>query len=162
AIELKRGLERAAETAFEYLARPSRPIGTHAQREQLATVSAHHAKPTGAPAAEAVERGGADGAVSVAAAKCIKSRLDLVHALHVEGEALATLVLNRLRGALLCVAVKAPGFGDRRKELLRDIAAVTGGSVVSDELGKALEHVTLDDLGTADRVVVDRETTTIV
>jgi len=221
AIELKRGLDRGVESALEELARQSRPITNRAEREQVATVSAHNDRAIGARVAEAVDRVGAEGVVSVEEAKGIETTLDVVEGLQfdrgylspyfvtnpekmeavlespfilihdkrvaavkdlipvleqvsqqgrpllliaeeVEGEALATLVLNRLRGALLCVAVKAPGFGDRRKELLRDIAAVSGGKVVSEELGRALEHVTLDDLGTADRVVVDRETTTIV
>jgi len=80
----------------------------------------------------------------------------------VEGEALATLVVNRLRGALRCVAVKAPGFGDRRKAMLEDIAVLTGGRVVAQELGTKLEHVTLADLGRAERIVVTQDETTIV
>jgi chaperonin GroEL len=80
----------------------------------------------------------------------------------VEGEALATLVVNKLRGTLRCAAVKAPGFGDRRKEMLRDIAVLTGGNVISDDLGIKLENITLNDLGQAKRVTIDKENTTIV
>src|SRR5213592_2026416 len=80
----------------------------------------------------------------------------------VEGEALATLVVNKLRGTLKVVAVKAPGFGDRRKEMLRDIAVLTGGQVVSEELGFKLENATLNDLGRAKRVVIDKDNTTVV
>merc|ERR1711904_147576 len=80
----------------------------------------------------------------------------------VEGEALATLVVNKLRGGLKIAAVKAPGFGDRRKAMLEDIAILTGGQVISEDLGIKLENVTLEMLGTAKRVVVDKENTTIV
>ena len=80
----------------------------------------------------------------------------------VEGEALATLVVNKLRGTLQCAAVKAPGFGDRRKEMLRDIAVLTGGNVISDDLGIKLESITLNDLGQAKRITIDKENTTIV
>src|SRR3712207_4226043 len=79
-----------------------------------------------------------------------------------EGEALATLVVNKLRGTLSCAAVKAPGFGDRRKEMLKDIAILTGGQVIAEELGLKLENVTITDLGQAKRVKIDKENTTIV
>jgi chaperonin GroEL len=86
----------------------------------------------------------------------------LVVAEEVDGDALATLVVNRIRGVLPCAAVKAPGFGDRRKALLQDLAIVVGGHVITEELGKKLEHVTMDDLGSARRVVVDKDKTTVI
>ena len=80
----------------------------------------------------------------------------------IEGDALATLVVNKVRGVLLCVATKAPGFGDRRRALLEDLAVLTGGRLIAEELGVKLANVTLSDLGQAKRVIVDKESTTIV
>ena len=221
AIELKRGLDRGLQCAMEALGALSRPIGTSTERAQVATVSAHNDPAIGKLVADAVERVGVEGVVSVEEAKGTETTLDVVEGLQfdrgylspyfvthgermevvfeapyvlihdkriavardlipimeqviqagrpllviaedVEGEALATMALNKLRGTILCAAVKAPGFGDRRKELLRDIATVTGGEVIAEEAGKSLAHVTLAELGSADRIIVDRDTTTIV
>jgi chaperonin GroEL len=221
AIDIKRGLDRGTAVATEALAKLARPLQGKVERAQVATVSAHNDPAIGELVAEALERVGAEGVVSVEEAKGIETTLDVVEGLQfdrgylspyfvtdpekmetvlqapyilvhderlggiqeliplleqviksgrpllviadeVEGEALATLVLNRLRGTFLCVAVKAPGFGDRRKEQLQDIATVSGAQLVSKELGRTLEHTTLAELGSAERVVVDKDTTTIV
>jgi chaperonin GroEL len=221
AIDLKRGLDRAARAAVEALRAQSRPVQSAREKEQVATVSAHNDAAIGELVARAIEKVGTEGAVTVEEAKGTETALEVVEGLQfdhgylsayfvtdpekleaalddplillyegkistvkdilplleqiakrgspllvvaedVDGEALATLVVNRLRGALANVAVKAPGFGDRRKAMLEDIAIVTGGHVVAPELGIRLENVTLDQLGHAARVVVDREHTTIV
>jgi chaperonin GroEL len=221
AIDLKRGLDRAARAAVDVLRALSRPVQSAREKEQVATVSAHNDPAIGELVARAMEKVGGEGAVTVEEAKGTETALEVVEGLQfdhgylsayfvtdpekletvledplillyegkistvkdilplleqiakrgspllvvaedVDGEALATLVVNRLRGALANVAVKAPGFGDRRKAMLEDIAIVTGGQVVASELGIRLENVTLDQLGRAARVVVDREHTTIV
>ncbi|OFW05166.1 MAG: chaperonin GroL [Acidobacteria bacterium RIFCSPLOWO2_02_FULL_68_18] len=221
AIDLKRGLDRAGRAAIEALRAQSRPVESAREKEQVATVSAHNDPAIGELVARAIEKVGAEGAVTVEEAKGTETALEVVEGLQfdhgylsayfvtdpekleailddplillyegkisavkdllplleqiakrgspllviaeeVDGEALATLVVNRLRGALATVAVKAPGFGDRRKAMLEDIAIVTGGQLVAPELGIRLENVALDQLGRAARVVVGREHTTIV
>ena len=221
AVDIKRGLDRACRIAVDALKAQSRPVSSAKEKQQVATISAHNDPETGRMVAEAIEKVGAEGAVTVEEAKGTETTLDVVEGLQfdrgylspyfvtgpdkmeavlenarvlivegrianlkdllplleqiakhgvpllviaedVEGEALATLVVNRLRGALANVAVKAPGFGDRRKAMLQDIAIVTGGQLIAPELGIKLEHVTLDHLGTAARVVVDKDHTTIV
>lgn len=190
AIDLKRGLDRAARVAIDCLRAQSRPVRSHAEKQQVATISAHNDRAIGALVAEAIESVGAEGAVTVEEAKGTETTMEVVKGLQfdrgflsryfitdsekmeavledaliliyesrisnvkdfiplleqiakqgspllviaedVDGEALATLVVNRLRGVLANVAVKAPGFGDRRKELLQDIAIVTGGQLVA-------------------------------
>ncbi|MBI3047637.1 MAG: chaperonin GroEL [Acidobacteria bacterium] len=221
AIDLKRGLDRAARAAIDALRAQSRPVQSAREKEQVATVSAHNDPAIGDLVARAIEKVGAEGAVTVEETKGTETALEVVEGLQfdhgylsayfvtdpekmeailddplillyegkistvkdllplleqiakrgapllviaedVDGEALATLVVNRLRGALATVAVKAPGFGDRRKAMLEDIAIVTGGQLVAPELGIRLENVAPDQLGRAARVVVDREHTTIV
>jgi chaperonin GroEL len=221
AIDLKRGLDRAARAAIEALRAQSRPVQSHLEKEQVATISAHNEPAIGTLVAQAIERVGAEGAVTVEEAKGTETTMEVVEGLQfdrgylspyfvtdpekmeavlenalvllyegkitsvkdflpvleqiakqgapllvvaedVEGEALATLVVNRLRGVLANVAVKAPGFGDRRKAMLQDIAIVTGGQLVAQELGIRLENVTLEHLGRAARLVIDREHTTII
>jgi chaperonin GroEL len=221
AIDLKRGLDKGVKVAVEALRAQSRPVQSRLEKAQVATISAHNDPSIGELVAEAMEKVGGEGVISVEESKTIETQLEVVEGLQfdrgyvspyfvtdaekmeaalentlilltdkrvavmkdllplleqvaqaggsilvvaedVEGEALATLVVNKLRGSLRCVAVKAPGFGDRRKDLLEDIAVVTGGQVVAQEVGLRLEDVTLTHLGHAARVVVDRERTTII
>jgi chaperonin GroEL len=221
AIDLKRGLDRAARAAIEALRAQSQPVQSEREKQQVATISAHNDATIGELVARAIEKVGAEGAVTVEEVKGTETTMEIVEGLQfdrgylspylvtdpekmeavledafiliyegkinnvkdflplleqiakrgsrllviaedVEGEALATLVVNRLRGVFANVAVKAPSFGDRRKAMLQDIAIVTGGQLIAQELGLRLENVTLEHLGHAARIVVDREHTTIV
>jgi chaperonin GroEL len=221
AIDLKRGLDRATRVAINELRAQSRPVQSEREKQQVATISAHNDPDIGNLVARALERVGAEGAVTVEEAKGTETTMEVVDGLQfdrgylspyfvtdpekmeavleeplillyegkignvkdflplleqiakhgapllvvaeeVEGEALATLVVNRLRGVFANVAVKAPGFGDRRKAMLQDIAIITGGQLIAQELGIKLENVNPEHLGRAARVVVDREHTTIV
>jgi chaperonin GroEL len=221
AIELKRGLDRGVRIATESLRRQSRPVTSKKERAQVAAISAHNDSEIGDVVADASERVGRDGVITVEEAKGVDTELDVVEGLQfdrgysspyfvnqqedmscvleeplvllydkrisgmqglvpvleqvaqsrrplllvaedVEAEALATLVLNKLRGTLPCCAVKAPGFGDRRKQMLDDIAVLTGGHVISEELGTKLESATLADLGKARRAIITREHTTLI
>ena len=221
AIDLKRGLDRGLAVAVAALRAQSRPVASRKEKAQVATISAHNDAGIGELVADAVERVGGEGVISVEEAKGTETALEVVEGLQfdrgylspyfitdaermecvledvalllserrissmkdllplleqvvkagrpilvvgedVEGEALATLVVNKVRGILPCAAVKAPGFGDRRRAMLEDIAALTGGQVVAEELGLKLEHVTVEHLGRARRVVVGRENTTII
>jgi chaperonin GroEL len=221
AIDLKRGLDRGVRAAVEALRTLSRPVQSVKEKTQVATISAHNDQAIGTMVADAIERVGAEGAVTVEEAKGTETVLEVVEGLQfdrgylspyfvtepekmravldephvllyekkiagvkdllpvlelvakanvpllivaeeIEGEALATLVVNKLRGILTCVAVKAPGYGDRRKTMLEDIGILTGGRLIAEELGIRLETVGLTDMGKAKRVVVDKDTTTIV
>ena len=221
AIDIKRGLDRGLKAAVEKLRGLSRPVGSRIEKAQVATISAHNDPEIGELVAEAMEKIGDEGVITVEESKTTETVLEVVEgmqfdrgyispyfitdaekmeAVHedvcillcdrkisalkdliplleqaakqgrpvlfiaedMEGEALATLIVNTLRGMLRSVAVKAPGFGDRRKAMLEDIAVLTGGRVVSEELGIKLENVQLEELGKADRVVVDRDHTTII
>lgn len=221
AIDIKRGLDRGTKLAIEELAKLSRPVTSSKEKAQVATISAHGDSPIGDLVAEALDKVGDEGTVSIEEAKGTETTLEVVEGMQfdrgylsayfvtdpermeaeldspyillhdakiasmrdllplleavaqagrpllvvaedVEGEALATLVVNKLRGTFLCAAVKAPGFGDRRKAMLQDLAVLTGGQAVSSELGVKLSSVTLSDLGTASRVVIDKESTTVI
>jgi chaperonin GroEL len=221
AIDLKRGLDRGVRAAVEALRALSRPVQSLKEKTQVATISAHNDPAIGTMVADAIERVGAEGAVTVEEAKGTETVLEVVEGLQfdrgylspyfvtepekmratldepyvllyekkitsvkdllplleqvaksnvplviiaeeIEGEALATLVVNKLRGILACVAVKAPGYGDRRKAMLEDIGILTGGRLIAEELGIRLENVGVADMGKAKRVVVDKDTTTIV
>jgi chaperonin GroEL len=220
-MELKRGIEKAVEAVVEELKRISVPSAGKKEIAQVGSISANNDREIGNLIADAMEKVGKDGVITVEEAKGLETTLETVDGMQfdrgylspyfitdpekmeavledayllihdkkvsamkellpilekiaqsgrpllliaedVEGEALATLVVNKLRGTLKVVAVKAPGFGDRRKEMLRDIAVLTGGQVISEEVGFKLENATLNDLGRAKRVVIDKDNTTIV
>ena len=220
-MELKRGIDRAVQAVVDELHNISVPTAGKKEIAQVGSISANNDKEIGNLIAEAMEKVGKDGVITVEEAKGLETTLETVEGMQfdrgylspyfvtdpekmeaivedgliliydkkisamkdllpvlekvaqggrplliiaedVEGEALATLVVNKLRGTLKVVAVKAPGFGDRRKEMLRDIAILTGGQVISEELGFKLENATLNDLGRAKRIVVDKDNTTIV
>jgi chaperonin GroEL len=221
AVDLKRGLDRGVRVAVAALKELSRPVKSRLEKAQVATISAHNDPSIGELVAEAMERVGNEGVITVEESKTTETQLEVVEGLQfdrgylspyfitdadkmeavledvlvlltdrkvgvmkdlvpileqvaragrailviaedVEGEALATLVVNKLRGSLKCAAVKAPGFGDRRKEMLEDMAILTGGRVVAEEIGIKLETLTLEDLGRATRVVVDKDNTTLI
>jgi len=220
-IYLKRGIDKAVEAAVVELARISKKVNDREEIRQVATVSANWDNTIGEIIADALDKVGKDGTVTVEEAKSIETTLDVVEGMQfdkgylspyfatnadtqealledayvlihekkisnlqeflpilqataktgkplliiaeeVEGEALAALVVNKIRGTLNVVAVKAPGFGDRRKAILEDIAVLTGGRLLTEDLGIKLENVTIADLGKAKRIVVAKENTTIV
>ncbi|WP_417334469.1 chaperonin GroEL [Halarcobacter sp.] len=220
-ITLKRGMDKAAEAILANLKASSKEVANKTEIEQVATISANSDKAIGSMIAEAMDKVGKDGVITVEEAKGISDELDVVEGMQfdrgylspyfvtnsekmitemenpfillydkkisnlkemlpilesvnqagrplliiaedVDGEALATLVVNRLRGSLNIAAVKAPGFGDRRKAMLEDIAVLTNGTVISEEMGMKLETADFSCLGTAARVVIDKDNTTIV
>ena len=220
-MALKRGVDRAVEAVVEEIGKISKPTKGKKEISQVASISANNDRTIGDLIADAMEKVGKDGVITVEEAKGVETTLEVVEGMQfdrgyispyfvtdpermetvienplilihekkisgmkdllpileqiakmgkpfliiaeeVEGEALATLVVNKLRGTLSCCAVKAPGFGDRRKEMLKDIAILTGGEVISEELGIKLENIRLDDLGKCKKVVVDKENTTII
>jgi len=221
AIDIKRGLDRAVKRAIEALRTLSRPVSTRKEKAQVAAISAHNDSAIGELVADAMDKVGNEGVITVEESRTTETVLEVVEGMQfdrgfqspyfitnpekmeavmedclillsdrkigalndlipmleqvvksgkpllvvaedVEGEALATLIVNQIRGALKSCAVKAPGFGDRRKAMLEDMAVLTGGQVISEELGLKLEHVTLEQLGRAKRVVVDKDNTTII
>jgi len=220
-MEIKRGIDKAVETIVAALKVLAKSTNDKKEITQVGTISANGDETIGSLLADAMEKVGKEGVITVEEAKSADTTLDVVEGMQfdrgylspyfvtdaekmvasledpyilisekkisnmkdllpvlesiarqqkpllilaedVEGEALATLVVNKLRGTLQCAAVKAPGFGDRRKEMLKDIAILTGGSVVAEELGTKLENVTLSDLGRARRVKIDKDNTTII
>jgi len=220
-IEVKRGMDKACEAIIAELKKLSREVKDKKEIAQVATISANSDEKIGSLIADAMERVGKDGVITVEEAKSINDELNVVEGMQfdrgylspyfitnaekmtaelsspyillydkkitslkdllpvleqiqktgkplliiaedIEGEALATLVVNKLRGVLNISAVKAPGFGDRRKAMLEDIAILTGGNVIAEELGRTLESATLEDLGQASSVIIDKDNTTIV
>jgi len=221
AMDLKRGIDKATAAVVEELKKMSKSVEDKKEIEQVGTISANGDTEVGQMIADAMDKVGKEGVITVEEAKGMETTLDLVEGMQfdrgylspyfvtdsermeaimdnpyiliydkkisnmrdlipileriakegsslliiaedIEGEALATLVVNKLRGTLKCAAVKAPGFGDRRKAMLEDIAILTGGQVISEELGRKLESATAADLGTAKRVIIDKDNTTIV
>jgi chaperonin GroEL len=221
AIELKRGLDRGVRVAVEALRGVSKPVSSALEKTQVATISAHGDATIGGLVAEALEKVGGEGIVTVEEAKGTETTLEVVEGMQidrgylspyfitdaehmeavledplillhekrisamkdllpllehvaregrallvvaedVESEALATLVVNKLRGSLRCAAVKAPGFGDRRKAMLQDMAILTGGQLIAEEIGLKLENASLADLGTAKKVIVAKDDTTLI
>ena len=220
-VQLKRGMDKACEQILAELKEISRPVADKKEIAQVATISANSDTDIGDMIAEAMEKVGKDGVITVEEAKGISDELDVVEGMQfdrgylspyfatnaekmiaelenpyillsdkkisslkemlpileavnqtqrplliiaedVDGEALSTLVVNRLRGSLNIAAVKAPGFGDRRKSMLEDIAILTGAKVISEETGMTLEGATIDILGTASKIVIDKDNTTII
>lgn len=221
AVDLKRGLDRGLRVAVEAIRSLSRPVESRREKAQIATISAHNDATLGELVADAMEKVGREGVVSVEEAKGTETALEVVEGMQfdrgfaspyfvtepekmeavledplillyekkisnlkdlislleefaktrrsllviaedIESEALATLVVNKIRGVLACAAVKAPGYGDRRKATMEDIAVLTGGQFIAEELGLALDAVKLTDLGHAQRIVIDKESTTII
>ncbi|MCP3105388.1 chaperonin GroEL [Myxococcus sp. K15C18031901] len=220
-MDLKRGIDKAVEVVVEELKKLSKPTSDKKAIAQVGTISANGDETIGTIIADAMEKVGKEGVITVEEAKGLETTLDVVEGMQfdrgyvspyfvtnrermevivddpfilisekkissmqdmipileqvarsgkplliiaddIEGEALATLVVNKIRGVLNVAAVKAPGFGDRRKEMLKDIATLTGGQVVSEDLGHKYENLTLNDLGRAKRITVDKDNTTIV
>jgi len=218
---LRHGLDRGVRAAVKAIRALSRPVQSRREKAQIAAISAHNDCALGELVADAMEKVGRDGVVSVEEARGIETTLEIVEGMQfdrgflspyfvtdtekmqvvledavillaekkiasikdllpvlekfvqsqqsvliiaedVEGEALATLVVNRLRGILKCAAVKSPGYGDRRKALMQDLAVLTGGRFLAEELGVRLENLQPEDFGRAKRVVIDRENTTII
>ena len=221
AIDLKRGLDRACARAVESLKALSRPVVSRKEKAQVATISAHNDTAIGELVADAMEKVGSEGVITVEESRTTDTTLDVVEGMQfdrgfqspyfitnlekmeavlegacvllaerkignladflplldqiakaglpllvvaeeIEGEALATLIVNQIRGILKSCAVKAPGFGDRRKAMLQDMAVLTGGLVLSDETGMKLENMKLSQLGRAKRVVADKDNTTLI
>src|SRR5277367_5557146 len=220
-MEIKRGIDKAVEAIVESLKKMAKQTKDPKEIENVGTISANGDSEIGKKLAEAMEKVGKEGVITVEESKTAETTLEVVEGMQfdrgylspyfvtdpermeavledayllisekkisnmkdllpvleaiarsqkplliiaedIEGEALATLVVNKLRGTLHCSAVKAPGFGDRRKEMLKDIATLTGGQVIAEELGLKLENVTISDLGRAKRVTIDKDNTTIV
>lgn len=220
-VLLKRGIDKAVEAVVKKLRDMSKEVSDRKEIAQVASIAANNDESIGSIIADAMEKVGKDGVITVEEAKGLETTLEVVEGLQfdrgylspyfitdpermevvlenpyiliyekkisavkdllpilekvvqrgkpiliiaedVEGEALATLVVNKLKGVISCAAVKAPGFGDRRKAMLEDIAIVTGGRFISEDLGIKLENITIEDLGQARKVVVDKENTTIV
>jgi chaperonin GroEL len=220
-MDVKRGIDLAVEEVIKELKKLSKPTKEQKEISQVGTISANNDETIGNVIAEAMNKVGKEGVITVEEAKAMETSLDIVEGMQfdrgylspyfvtdpekmeadleeayillhekkisnmkdllplleqiaksgkplviiaedVEGEALATLVVNKIRGTLRCAAVKAPGFGDRRKAMLEDIAVLTGGQVITEDIGLKLENVGVGDMGQAKRITIDKDNTTIV
>src|SRR6476620_310979 len=179
-MDLKRGIDLAVEAVVADLVKNSKKVTSNEEIAQVGTISANGDAEIGKFLSDAMKKVGNEGVITVEEAKSLETELDVVEGMQfdrgyispyfvtnadkmrVELEALATLVVNKLRGGLKVAAVKAPGFGDRRKAMLQDIAVLTGGQAISEDLGIKLENVTISMLGRAKKVMIDKENTTIV
>jgi len=174
-MDLKRGIDKAVSAALEELKKISKPCTTTKEIAQVGSISANSDYSIGQRIAEAMEKVGKEGVITVEDGKSLEDELEVVEGMQfdrgylspyfaedVEGEALATLVVNNIRGIIKTCAVKAPGFGDRRKAMLEDIAILTGGTVIAEEIGLTLEKTTLEHLGQAKRIEIGKENTIII
>ena len=220
-MEVKRGIDKAVKTVREELVKLSKPVKGQTEIAQVGTISANNDEEIGTMIAEAMEKVGREGVITIEESKTAETHCDVVEGMQfdrgylspyfvtnpdrmeavledayillfdkkissmkdligvlegvaksgrplliiaedVDGEALATLVVNKLRGTLNVAAVKAPGFGDRRKAMMEDISVLTGAQVISEDLGRKLEQATLEDLGVAKRIVIDKDNTTVI
>src|SRR6266852_265986 len=159
-IALKRGIERAVEAVVAYILGESKEIEYKDEIAYVGAISANNDMEIGEIIAEAFDKVGKDGVITVEESQTFGLELELAE--DIEGDALATLIVNKIRGTFRSVAVKAPGFGDRRKAMLEDIAVLTGATVISEQVGLKLENTTVNLLGQARKVIVTKDDTTIV
>src|SRR3972149_2741397 len=162
-MKLKRGIDKAVEAVLEEIRKLSKGVKGRKEIASVATVSANGDETIGNIIADAMEKVGKDGVITVEEGKSLETTMEVVEGMQFDRGYLSPyLVANKIRGTLKCAAIKAPGFGDRRKAMLEDIAILTGGKVIAEEAGMKLENATVKDLGRAKKVVIDKDNTTII